>query len=155
MVDRFTTQQGYTAHEPSQPARVLLAEDEPQVRAVAARWLNAAGFEVVQAINGAVALTLLEAGPHAFDVLVTDVIMPELNGPELARAARKLNPHLGLVFMSGYPAPLHGAAVNEFAGAAFLSKPFTLEALTDAVRERFARASAGPRRKQTSSSPSL
>jgi two-component system cell cycle sensor histidine kinase/response regulator CckA len=117
-------------------ARVLVAEDEPQVRAVAVRALTAAGFEVTQAANGALGLALLKAQQQRFDVLVTDVVMPELSGPDFVRAARALDPELGLVFMSGYPVAMQNAPANEFAGAAFLTKPFAPQALVEAVRDQ-------------------
>jgi signal transduction histidine kinase/ActR/RegA family two-component response regulator len=116
--------------------RVLVVEDEPQVRAIAARALGNAGFEVLQAANGATALELVKSDERGFDVIVTDVVMPELNGLELARAVRKLEPKVGWVFMSGFPEAMQGAGPDEFADAAFLSKPFAPHALVEAVRER-------------------
>ena len=118
--------------------RVLLAEDEPQVRAIAARTLIAAGFDVVQAANGALGLALLKAQTQPLDVLVTDVSMPEMTGPELARAALALQPNLGLVFMSGYPEAMRRTSPDEFVGAAFLAKPFAPQDLIEAVSERAA-----------------
>jgi signal transduction histidine kinase/ActR/RegA family two-component response regulator len=119
--------------------RVLVVEDEPQVRAIAARALGNAGFEVLQAANGAVALQLVEGDEHGFDVIVTDVVMPELNGLELARAVRRLKPLVGLVFMSGFPEAMQSAGPDEFADAAFLSKPFAPQKLVEVVRERVQR----------------
>jgi signal transduction histidine kinase/ActR/RegA family two-component response regulator len=119
--------------------RVLVVEDEPQVRAIAARALSNAGFEVLQAINGAAALALVKTDERGFDVIVTDVVMPELNGLELARAVRQLLPQVGWVFMSGFPEAMQSAGPNEFTDAAFLSKPFAPQKLVDAVRERVQR----------------
>lgn len=116
--------------------RVLVVEDEPQVRAIAARALTAAGFDVTQAPNGAAALCLVEREESLFDVIVTDVVMPQLSGPEFARAARKLKKCRGLVFMSGYPEAMQTAEPNEFAGAAYLAKPFSPQSLVEAVRSR-------------------
>jgi two-component system cell cycle sensor histidine kinase/response regulator CckA len=115
--------------------RVLVVEDEPQVRAIAARVLTNAGFDVQQAPNGAAGLALIRAQTKPFDVVVTDVVMPELNGPDMARAALELQPSLGLVFMSGFPEAMCGRGPDEFAGAAFLSKPFAPQQLVDVVRE--------------------
>jgi len=126
------------AHRP----RVLVAEDEPQVRAVAVRALSAAGFEVFQVANGALGLAAIKSQQVPFDVLLTDVLMPKLSGPELARTARSIDPSVGVVFMSGYPDSMLGARVNEFAGAAFLAKPFTAHELIQAVRERAERRRA-------------
>jgi signal transduction histidine kinase/ActR/RegA family two-component response regulator len=125
-----------------QRPRVLVVEDEPQIRAIAARALTGAGFEVLLAANGALGLACFEREQRPFDVLVTDVVMPELSGPELARAARRLDPRLGLVFMSGYPEAMQSAHASEFAGAAFLAKPFTPQVLVDAVRDRLRQADA-------------
>ncbi len=122
--------------------RVLVVEDEPQVRAIAARALTSAGFEVLQAPNGAVGLTLVREQRLPFDVIVTDVVMPELSGPELARAARKFDPNLGIVFMSGFPEAMYDANASDFAGAAFLAKPFAPSALVEAVRECIERREA-------------
>jgi len=113
-------------------------EDEPQVRALAARALTNAGFEVLQAANGALGLALVKSEATPFDVLVTDVLMPELTGPELARAVRQLDPNMGLVFMSGMPDAMHSAHASEFAGAAFLNKPFSPQVLVESVRDRIA-----------------
>jgi signal transduction histidine kinase/ActR/RegA family two-component response regulator len=119
--------------------RVLVVEDEPQIRAIAARALTNAGFEVLQAANGALGLALFKTEQRPFDVLVTDVVMPELSGIELARAVRQLAPDLGLVFMSGYPDAIQGGRAGEFDGAAFLSKPFSPQLLVAAVRDRLPR----------------
>ena len=121
-----------------QRRRVLVVEDEPQVRAIAVRALTSAGFEVLQAADGAQGLELVHSEQAPFDVIVTDVVMPELTGPELARAVRKLDPSMGLVFMSGLPEAMHSAHAGEFAGAAFLNKPFSPQVLVEAVRERIA-----------------
>jgi len=117
------------------PHRVLVVEDEPQVRAIAARALTSAGFEVQQAANGALGLSLLQSQCAPFDVIVTDVVMPELSGPDLARAALKLDATLGIVFMSGFPEAMQDAHATDFGGAAFLAKPFAPSALVGAVRE--------------------
>jgi two-component system cell cycle sensor histidine kinase/response regulator CckA len=115
--------------------RVLVVEDEPQVRAIAARALTNAGFEVLQAANGAAALALVKSQDRTLHVIVTDVVMPELNGPELARAVLAIEPEMSLVFMSGFPEAMQDVGCDEFRGAAFLSKPFSPQALIDAVRE--------------------
>jgi two-component system cell cycle sensor histidine kinase/response regulator CckA len=115
--------------------RVLVVEDEPQVRAIAARALTSAGFEVLQAANGALGLALIKEQRVPFDVIVTDVVMPELNGPDLARAARAFDQNLGIVFMSGFPESMHDAHATDFTGAAFLAKPFAPRALVQAVRD--------------------
>jgi signal transduction histidine kinase/ActR/RegA family two-component response regulator len=117
------------------PQRVLVVEDEPQVRTVAARALTNAGYEVLQAANGALGLALIREQSSPFEVLVTDVMMPELSGPDLVRAARALDPNLGVVFMSGFPEAMQDARASDFGRAVFLAKPFGPSALVEAVRE--------------------
>jgi signal transduction histidine kinase len=120
----------------SRRRRILVVEDEPQVRAIAARALSAAGFEVHQAPNGEAALQLVKEQTQPFDLIVTDVLMPERNGPELARAVRQDHPDMALVFMSGFPEAMQGARIDEFPNASFLNKPFSPQMLVDSVRER-------------------
>ncbi len=116
--------------------RVLVVEDEPQVRAIASRALGNAGYEVLQAENGAVGLALVREQSVPFDVIVTDVVMPELSGPELARAVRAIAPSIGWVFMSGFPESMDQGEPGEFDDATFLAKPFSPQKLVEAVRER-------------------
>ncbi len=115
----------------SSTVRVLLVEDEPGVRTMATRALRAAGYDVVTASDGAEALRHLEAPGCTVGALVSDVVMPQLGGPELARRALALHPDLRVLLMSGY--------VDEGAGVLgphpFLAKPFTPAGLTLAVRE--------------------
>jgi PAS domain S-box-containing protein len=111
---------------------VLLAEDEPSVRRLVASSMRRAGYVVVEAENGDVALRLFEAAPTRFDLLVTDVVMPLLGGPELSRRVATLRPELPVLFVSGYPADLD-PRVLESDRVGFLPKPFTASALLDAV----------------------
>jgi len=102
-------------------ATVLVAEDDNQVREVAAEMLREAGFRVLAAADGRQALALLERG-EAVDVLFTDVVMPGgLSGVELARKARALRPDIGVILASGYAAQALGGDAPEFE---LLAKPY-------------------------------
>ncbi len=108
--------------------QLLLVDDEPYVLDSLATVLSRAGYEVRTARDGSAALDALEQ--KAVDVLVTDVLMPGLNGAQLAEAARDLQPGLPVVFMSGYTNDvLPGDVVGRF-----LQKPFRRSELLDAVR---------------------
>ena len=117
---------------------ILLAEDEPQLRAATERMLSGLGYRVIAAADGAEALALARAHDGSIALLVTDVMMPGLRGPELAGQLRKEMPSVRTLFISGYA----DAAALELArqdGAGYLGKPFTLERLAAAVREQLDR----------------
>jgi len=113
---------------------VLIVEDEDAVRTLVARVLTKQGYRVIQAKDGAEALERLAADPD-IDLLLTDIVMPRLNGRELARRLRLSNPDLRVLLMSGYTdeETVRGREVP--AGTAFLAKPFTPDALLARVRE--------------------
>jgi two-component system cell cycle sensor histidine kinase/response regulator CckA len=128
---------------------VLVVEDEAPVRALLVKILREGGYEVLEAARGEEALERCRAHPGDIHLLIADIVMPGLRGPEVARRARALRPGLPVLFMSGY---LEEGAVSQLEGlpadAAFLAKPFTPEALARKVLEvlqsRAARAADGP-----------
>ena len=121
--------------EPSRPIRILLVEDEGQVRAVARDTLTQAGYEVLEASNSEDALALADASPSEIDLLLTDVIMSGMNGRRLAESLLKRRPGLVVLFMSGYTddAILRHGVLDE--GVPFLQKPFTPSVLRRKVSE--------------------
>lgn len=110
--------------------RILLAEDDDDLRAFLVKALDRAGYDVVAFDNGLSAYERLREEP--FTVLLTDIVMPEMNGIELARRAARLDPDLKIMFITGFSA----VALNEddpaTRSAKILSKPFHLR---DLVRE--------------------
>jgi two-component system cell cycle sensor histidine kinase/response regulator CckA len=110
---------------------VLVVEDESGVRELACRLLTAAGYHVLSASNGAEAIRV--SGRHAgeIDLVLTDVIMPGLNGRELAERLRSDDPDLKILFMSGYT----DSILAEYQGMPLMPKPFSGTALTQAVRD--------------------
>lgn len=112
---------------------VLLVEDEPAVRDVACEFLTAAGYRVLAAEDGERAM-LIAAREAAIDVLITDIVMPKMRGPELARELLRWKPGMKVVYMSGYLEP--GEADGDFLkGAFFLNKPFSRDELVNQVAE--------------------
>ena len=112
---------------------VLLAEDDDAVRAIARTTLERAGYHVLAAADGASALALAESHAGPIDLLLTDVIMPGMNGRELARRLALQRPGLPVLFVSGYTDNVladHGLSAME---TALLDKPFTPASLTRAV----------------------
>ena len=115
--------------------RLLVVDDEERVLEVTTRLLVRLGYRVVEASRPDVALGLLAQHRDQISLLLTDVVMPVMNGAELARAARKLCPALPVLFMSGYdPGFLEQVEAHDV-----LQKPFTLEQLGQAVTRVLAR----------------
>jgi signal transduction histidine kinase/ActR/RegA family two-component response regulator len=111
---------------------VLLAEDEEGVRTLAYEFLTSAGYRVFVANDGARALEIAETLGEPIHVLVTDVVMPKMRGPELAKKLQSVRPDLKVVFMSGYLEQNEGG--EDFTGsAAFLQKPFSRDTLVRQV----------------------
>ena len=113
---------------------ILLVEDEDAVRELVRTILEARGYSVVEARNGREGLKLCQSHTGGIDLLVTDVVMPELGGRELAEGALKLRPALKVLFMSGHTQDvILKEGVQQ--GAAFLHKPFTPLQLAQKVRD--------------------
>lgn len=112
---------------------VLLVEDEDAVRLFSARALRNKGYKVIEAKTGEGALELLDGGPY--DLLVTDMVMPRVDGAQVIRAARKLLPDLPVICISGYTEESVLKEVESFDKLRFLSKPFSLKQLAGAVKE--------------------
>jgi len=115
--------------------RILVVDDEPGVRALAARMLRSAGYEVTEAANAIEALHLFERDPDQFDLILTDIIMPAMSGPELIERLLKIRPTLRAICMTGY-AHDPFAVVSQSARVPVLSKPFTRAHLLLQVRQR-------------------
>ncbi len=114
---------------------ILLVEDDEGVRMLSRHVLQAQGYRVLEAVNGQEALDLCTAQREEIHLLVTDVVMPQLGGRELAELLLRQHPMLGVLFLSGYQ-DIAGAANNlmEAEHVAFLQKPFTPSALAATVR---------------------
>jgi CheY-like chemotaxis protein len=125
---------------------ILLAEDAAYVRDFARESLEALGYTVFAPGDGAMALTLPEDRLARVDVLVTDVVMPGLSGPDLVRRLREAKPGLKVVFISGYPGSWLDDRGGLQKGEAFLQKPFSPDDLARTIRGLLAPASPGPER---------
>ena len=114
---------------------ILLAEDEPSVRQLAAKILRQRGYRVIEAPDGRSALTAAATHTGTLHLLLTDVVMPDLSGPEVARRLLERRPDVRVLYMSGYTDDAvlqHGVMTKE---KPFLQKPFTPAALAAKVRE--------------------
>ena len=112
---------------------ILLVEDEPMVRTVAERALTRHGYKVLTANNGEEALEIIDQGDE-IALLISDVVMPLMDGPTMVREARKTRPELPILFMSGYAEEQLRKSID-IANVAFLPKPFSVQELAEAVRK--------------------
>jgi len=126
---------------------VLLVEDDRTVRLLAGEMLRMNGYNVLQARNGREALDLVRGHDHPIHLLLTDVVMPQMSGRQLAESIADIQPGIRVLYMSGYTDGViaHHGVLD--AGVAYLQKPFTADFLARKVREVFdaraARRSAG------------
>jgi signal transduction histidine kinase len=113
---------------------VVFVDDDVHVRAVAARALRSRGYQVIEAGDGAEALALLRSATDRIDLLVTDVVMPGLNGRELGAAALAARPSLRVLYTSGYTLDELARTGLDRAAVAFLEKPYDVRRLASRVR---------------------
>ncbi len=116
-------------------ATILLVEDETHLRRLARQYLETQGYKVLEAEDGAAALQIVDGYRGTIDLLLTDVVMPGMNGRELATNIAKLLPDMRVLYMSGYSENAVGHDGTLDAGVNLLQKPFSLPALRDRVRE--------------------
>ena len=116
---------------------ILLVEDEEGLRALNARGLTSRGYTVLEAGNGVEAIEVLEKHGDV-DLVVSDVVMPEMDGPTLLKELRQRNPNLKVIFVSGYAEEAFQKNLPEQEQYVFLAKPFTLKQLVTTVKETLA-----------------
>jgi two-component system cell cycle sensor histidine kinase/response regulator CckA len=114
---------------------ILLVEDEDGLRSLNARGLRSRGYTVIEAANGLEAMEAIDSEQGAIDLVVSDVVMPEMDGPTLLVEMRKRNPDLKIIFVSGYAEDAFEKSLPENQQFNFLPKPFTLSQLVAAVKE--------------------
>jgi len=117
---------------------ILLVEDEEGLRALNARGLKSRGYSVIEAGNGVEAIEQFNQHGGKVDLVVSDVVMPEMDGPTLLKELRKLNPALRIIFVSGYAEEAFEKSLPAGEQFSFLPKPFTLKQLVAAVKETMA-----------------
>jgi CheY-like chemotaxis protein len=121
-------------------ARILLVEDDPRVRTATVGALEDLGYEPVACSSGAEALALFDS--MDFDLVISDVIMPEMTGPEMIREMKSRREDIAVLFVTGYVGEGEG---EEIVGYDLLRKPFTVSTLSTAVATALARRASGSR----------
>jgi hypothetical protein len=128
---------------PAGKRTILLAEDEEMVRELAIEIFQGAGYTVLDAPNGADALAVCDRHEGRIDLLVTDMVMPGMDGIELARRVCDSRPGIPVLFMSGYVEDAKERLEDLNEGRAFLQKPITPTKLSRKVRELFSGRETG------------
>ncbi len=116
---------------------VLLVEDEDSVRSFAVRALQLRGYQVTAASGGGEAVEIVKEDPEAIDLIVSDVVMPEMTGPEMMREVKKIRPNMGFIFISGYAEDAFREEMMDDEEFHFLAKPFSLKDLAIKVKQAF------------------
>lgn len=116
-------------------ASILLVEDEEAVRAFSARALKSRGYTIHEAVSGAEALEVMEDVDGEIDLVVSDVVMPEMDGPTLLGKLRAVHPEIKFIFVSGYAEEAFSKNLPEGEKFRFLPKPFSLKQLAEAVKD--------------------
>ena len=119
--------------------KVLVVEDEDGVRMFAVEALKRKGYDVVEACDGVEALEILAESDYGFDIVVSDVKMPEMDGPTLMNEVVKHRPDLKFVFVSGYADDAFAKELDARADFSFVAKPYTLAQIASHVKERLGR----------------
>lgn len=119
-------------------ARILLADDDTTTLDLVGRTLEADGHEVIRCVDGQEALQRFSAAPESFNLLITDLDMPGINGIELASRAAAAAPQLRILVMSGFGGSADPAEDLGIPAAAFISKPLSLDQVREAVSSALA-----------------
>ena len=134
------TQQGQTPHAPIEDQQnkahgeetILVVEDEPGVLKLAKRMLERNGFTAIEAASPLEAIALVNHYPYTIDLLLTDVVMPDMSGPELVKQLKPLHPEMQVVYMSAYASERFSGEIDQ---DALLRKPFSEGTITVKVRQ--------------------
>ena len=121
---------------------VLVVDDEPGLRDLVCRTLETEGFRTLEAAHGAEALELIDSAPDTVDLVVTDVVMPGMDGRELGRRLAQRWPDLPILYISAYDVNDIFRRGSPRSSAPFLQKPFPLEKLVTTVKDLIASRSA-------------
>jgi two-component system cell cycle sensor histidine kinase/response regulator CckA len=114
---------------------IMLVEDDDPVRIFGARALRNKGYRVIEEKSGESALAMLCDSEEKIDLLITDVVMPQMDGPTLVREVREIQPEMRVIFISGYTEDAFRQRLDSESGIDFLPKPFSLKQLAAKVRE--------------------
>ncbi|MBI5411270.1 MAG: response regulator [Nitrospirae bacterium] len=120
-----------------------MVDDEELVRNLVQSLLKSHGYKVLQAASGAEALDLIARYPHPLHLVLTDVVMPGMNGRELADRLALFRPHLKILYMSGNPMDILPPGIELISSSTYIQKPFAIETLLMKARDVLDRSGPG------------
>jgi two-component system, cell cycle sensor histidine kinase and response regulator CckA len=123
---------------------VILVEDDDAVRTFGGRALRNKGYRVIEAKSGETALDLVRHASGRINLLITDVVMPQMDGPELIREVRRIDPDIKVIFISGYTEDAFRQRLGSDSDIHFLAKPFSLKQLAIKVKEVIGETAMAP-----------
>jgi DNA-binding NtrC family response regulator len=135
MVDSMSKPQDLRSGLTCRSQTILVVDDESGVRELVCRILRLRGYQVLEADRGIEALRLFQEYADTIHLLLTDILMPDMNGPALAEQVQALRPCTKVLYMSGYPDMACFPHLGSQTGPAFIQKPFVLDVLVQKVRE--------------------
>ncbi|MHB1343955.1 MAG: response regulator [Thermoleophilia bacterium] len=124
--------------------RVLVVDDEAAIRRLYGRWLSALGFRMVEAEGGRLAVDLYATDAEGFDLVILDMIMPDVSGFHTFELLRKTDPDVKVLLCSGYKVDRQAAIILEAGAVGFLQKPFTRDSLLRALQRVLGPQAAQP-----------
>lgn len=124
--------------------RVLVVDDEEAIRRLYGRWLSALGFEVVEAAGGTAAIDLYTTDAEGFDLVILDMIMPDVSGFHTFERLRAADPQAKVLLCSGYSVDRQAAIILEAGAVGFLQKPFTRDSLLRELQRALRPQTADP-----------
>ncbi len=129
------TQEKSEAKDLTGTGTILLVEDEDAVRAFASRALKTRGYDVIEAANGELGLEAVEEANGQIDLMISDVVMPHMDGPTMAKKVREIHPDIKIIFISGYTEDAFEDELERPEDFVFLPKPFSLKQLAAKVKD--------------------
>jgi len=123
----------------------MLVEDDDAVRMFGARALRNKGYRVIEAKSGETALELIDETAEKINLLITDVVMPQMDGPALIREVRRIDPAIKVIFISGYTEDSFRQRLDNDSEIHFLAKPFSLKQLAIKVKDVLGENAMAPR----------
>jgi CheY-like chemotaxis protein len=121
------------AQETEIKGTILLADDEDMVREIGTQMLKRLGFDVIGAENGRKAIELYQDNLEAVDIVILDLVMPDLGGAEAVDVIRKINPHVKIMLSSGYGRDSNTNEIMKNCNG-FIQKPFSMQQLSEAIQ---------------------